>query len=143
VSLTLSPYAGEAEVADPAMSGEFAAELAKMARDATAPPWTTYVARRDGVPVGTGGFKGPLDAEGSVEIGYLTFTPMQRSGVATALAAALVRIAQDHGATIVLAHTLPERNASTRVLLRNGFIRAGDVVDPEDGPVWRWELALA
>ena len=34
----------------------------------------------------------------------------------------------------------PEPNASTRVLLKNGFRHCGMVVDPEDGPVWRWEL---
>ncbi len=37
-----------------------------------------------------------------------------------------------------IAHTLPERNASTRVLEKIGMRRIGDVIDPEDGPVWRW-----
>src|SRR6266702_2366495 len=40
---------------------------------------------------------------------------------------------------LVRAHTLPEENASTRVLLKCGFRHLGTVVDPEDGPVWRWE----
>ena len=38
----------------------------------------------------------------------------------------------------VLAHTLPEANASTAVLERLGFACEGLVTDPEDGPVWRW-----
>jgi RimJ/RimL family protein N-acetyltransferase len=39
----------------------------------------------------------------------------------------------------VIAHTLPEENASNRALRRNGFRLAGEVEDPEDGRVWRWE----
>jgi hypothetical protein len=39
----------------------------------------------------------------------------------------------------VIAHTLPEENASTRALRGNGFAHAGEVIDPEDGRVWRWE----
>ncbi|MGH7631966.1 MAG: hypothetical protein ACREOF_21740 [Gemmatimonadales bacterium] len=31
------------------------------------------------------------------------------------------------------------RNASARVLEKLGFRRLGEVIDPEDGPVWRWE----
>ena len=41
--------------------------------------------------------------------------------------------------SIVRAHTLPERNASCRVLTKCGFKLIGEVNDPEDGPVWRWE----
>ncbi len=37
------------------------------------------------------------------------------------------------------AHTLPAPNASTRVLAKCGFERTGEVEDPEDGLVWRWE----
>jgi len=39
----------------------------------------------------------------------------------------------------VWAHTLAENNASTRVLTRAGFVKIDEVVDPDDGPVWRWE----
>jgi [ribosomal protein S5]-alanine N-acetyltransferase len=42
----------------------------------------------------------------------------------------------------VLAHTLGEENPSTAVLRANGFGRGADVEDPEQGVVWRWELAL-
>ena len=50
------------------------------------------------------------------------------------------RLAKVEGrATLVRAHTLAERNASTRVLEKCGFGLVGEVVDPEDGPVWRWE----
>jgi RimJ/RimL family protein N-acetyltransferase len=38
----------------------------------------------------------------------------------------------------VVAHTLPVRNASTRVLEKVGLQRAGEAHDPEVGKVWRW-----
>jgi RimJ/RimL family protein N-acetyltransferase len=41
--------------------------------------------------------------------------------------------------TLLIAHTLPESTASQRVLAKCGFHRAGEVVDPEDGLVWRFE----
>lgn len=54
---------------------------------------------------------------------------------------ALVRFAlETKDVKLVRAHTLPEANASTRVLTKCGFRHTEDVVDPEDGPVWRWEL---
>jgi RimJ/RimL family protein N-acetyltransferase len=43
----------------------------------------------------------------------------------------------------VIAHTLPERNASTRILEKVGMKLVGEVNDPEDGRVWRWEVEKA
>jgi RimJ/RimL family protein N-acetyltransferase len=140
LDLRLTPYAGEPELGDPALAGEFAAELAKMAGLGSGSAWCTYLAWRDGQAVGSGGFKGPPDADDAVEIGYLTFIPARFSGVATALASALVELARANGASQVIAHTLREDNPSTRVLRANGFVKTADVEDPEDGPVWRWEL---
>lgn len=37
----------------------------------------------------------------------------------------------------IIAHTLPETNASTRVLKKVGMHFVGEVLDPEDGRVWR------
>lgn len=42
----------------------------------------------------------------------------------------------------VIAHTLPETNASTRVLEKLGMTFVGEVMDPEDGQVWRWQLQV-
>ena len=62
-------------------------------------------------------------------------------GYATEAAAALVQYAQaDTKVRVVRAHTLPENNASGRVLTKCGFRRIGEVMDPEDGLVWRWEI---
>lgn len=106
-------------------------------------PWGGYLALEGPVRrvVGTCGFKGGPDADGAVEIAYFTFPGEEGRGVATAMATALLRVAGagGPGVAVARAHTLPERNASCRVLERVGFRHAGSVIDPEDGPVWRWE----
>ena len=59
---------------------------------------------------------------------------------ATQAATALVQHAGTHAAVkIIRAHTLPEKNASTRVLEKCGFRFVGEAIEPEDGLVWRWE----
>ncbi|WP_435019831.1 GNAT family N-acetyltransferase [Tundrisphaera sp. TA3] len=102
-----------------------------------APEWGCFLAidvagRR---LVGTCGFKDGPGADGSVELAYFTFPPYEGRGHATAMASELRARACDRP---VIAHTLPERNASCRVLEKAGFIHIGTFDDPEDGPVWRW-----
>ena len=92
--------------------------------------------------VGTCAFvTGPRERE--VEIAYGTLKPYEGRGIATAMALELVRIARASNAVdVVFAHTLREANASTRVLARAGFRNRTELVHPEDGPIWRFELAL-
>ncbi|HEV8357772.1 MAG TPA: GNAT family N-acetyltransferase [Gemmatimonadales bacterium] len=93
-----------------------------------------------GALIGTAGFKGPPDSTGTVEIAYGIAPGFEGHGYATEAAAALVAFAFDTPQVeVVRAHTLPEANASTRVLTKCGFQHVGTVVDPHDGPVWRWE----
>ncbi|MGE5801018.1 MAG: GNAT family N-acetyltransferase [Gemmatimonadota bacterium] len=90
--------------------------------------------------IGTAGFKGPPDADGMVEIAYGVVPSVEGRGYATEAAAALVRFAAaDERVRLIRAHTLPELNASSRVLRKCGFAHIGEVIDDEDGPVWRWE----
>ena len=90
--------------------------------------------------IGAAGFKGPPDADGMVEIAYGIVPACEGRGFATEAARALMQFASaDPRVQLVRAHTLPEPNASTRVLTKCGFVHVGDVVDPDDGPVWRWE----
>jgi len=92
--------------------------------------------------IGTAGFKGPPDAAGTVEIAYGIAPGFEGQGYATEAAAALVAFAfATPTVALVRAHTLPVPNASTRVLTKCGFRHSGDIVDPDDGPVWRWERA--
>jgi RimJ/RimL family protein N-acetyltransferase len=90
--------------------------------------------------IGSAGFKGPPDSAGMVEVAYGIVPSFEGHGYATQAANALVAYAFESGLVqIVRAHTLPTPNASTKVLTKCGFKFKGDVVDPEDGPVWRWE----
>ncbi|HET8713679.1 MAG TPA: GNAT family N-acetyltransferase [Gemmatimonadales bacterium] len=111
---------------------------------ASAPdPWHHgfFLAERSrGEVIGTAGFKGPPDADGMVEIAYGVVPSVEGRGYATEAAGALVRFAAaEPRVRTIRAHTLPELNASTRVLRKCGFVHTGEVVDPDDGPVWRWE----
>ena len=135
------PCAGEAELTDPAVTGHFASEMATVAAMPHVAPWCGYIARRDGRLVGFGGFKS-APTGGVVEIGYLTFPAHEGQGVASAVAAGLIAIAREQEIRAVIAHTLPEENASTAVLRHNGFARDGEAVDPDEGTVWRWRLEL-
>jgi RimJ/RimL family protein N-acetyltransferase len=88
---------------------------------------------------GTCGFKGKPTLEGSVEIGYEVAERYQNQGIATEAAAALVKKAFSHPeVTNVIAHTLPEENASVQVLRHLSFELDGTATDDEVGSVWRW-----
>jgi RimJ/RimL family protein N-acetyltransferase len=108
-------------------------------------PWCGYLAINEATRmfIGTCGFKGGPDLAGTVEIAYFTFPDNERRGYATEMARALTDIARDIGGVrTVVAHTRPEKGASTRVLEKVGMAFQGEVMDPEDGQVWRWELSL-
>ena len=89
--------------------------------------------------VGLGGFKGPPSADGVVEIGYAIAPAFQKQGLATdAVAQMLQRAFAEPVIQAVDAHTLGERNGSTRVLEKSGFEKIAEVVDPGEGVVWQW-----
>lgn len=91
--------------------------------------------------IGVGGFKGPPDEQGEVEIGYAVTPSFQRRGVATETVRGLgARAWADPRTTTIRAHTAPGPGPSAGVLVRCGFTRDGDAADPEQGPVWRWVL---
>lgn len=95
----------------------------------------------DGALVGNGGWKGsPVD--GTAELGYSVAPERQRRGIATAAVRHLLDDARGAGLRLAIAHTLAAESASTSVLRRCGFTKAGELVDPEDGLLWRWELTL-
>lgn len=106
-------------------------------------PWRHgfFIVERDGQEVvGSAGFMGPPDADGMVEIAYGIVPSREGRGYATEAAGALVRFAQvDDRVRLIRAHTMPEANASTHVLRNCGFVHVGEVIDPDDGRVWRWE----
>ena len=116
--------------------------LARMRASANVDPWVhgfSAVHRESGAAVGMGGFKGP-PSDGIVEIAYAVDTEQQGKGYATEIAAALTRYAfTSADVKLVRAHTLPEGVASKKILAKCGYQYVGDVVDPEDGLVARFE----
>lgn len=142
MTVDLRPCAGEAELFDPAVTGQFAEQMAALAEQEQVPPWCGYIGWDGAVPIGFGGFVGEPDDAGVIEIGYLTFPAQEGRGVATAVAAGMIAIAREQGLCALIAHTLPQDNPSTGVLRRNGFVRDGEAEDPDEGTVWRWRLDL-
>ncbi len=129
------------------VSGDLsAAWMAQLRAAPSADPWTlgfAVVELASNTVVGTVGFKGPPDADGTVEVAYGIVPACQGQGYATEAAEAAIAFAQaDARVRRVIAHTLPMASASTRVLTKLGFTHVGDVVDPDDGPVWRWEQPI-
>lgn len=108
-------------------------------------PWTfgfAVLGPEVGEVIGNASFKGP-PVDGMAEVAYAIVPAWQGKGCATAALGKLMAFAAADGRVQRLcAHTLPENNASTRVLAKNGFTKTGELVDPDDGPVWRWERSL-
>ena len=89
--------------------------------------------------VGWGGFKGP-PANGVVELGYEIAPSRQRQGLASgAVAAMLAEAFAAAEVTMVIAHTLPEKNPSNRLLENVGFLHEG-VADDGEEIAWRFGL---
>ena len=105
--------------------------------------WWSYLIlhRADHRLIGTCGFKGRPSPDECVEIGYEIAPAYQGRGLATEVARALVDYAfKNAAAQTVMAHTLAEENASVPVLRKRNFVFVKEIVDPEDGPVWQWQL---
>ena len=133
------------ETMSPADRAEVSPEwLARVRYSTAADPWThgfSILDSASGTVVGSCAYKGPPDAEGVVEIAYGVEPDYTGRGYATEATMALVDFAFDNTQIcLVRAHTQPANDASAQVLTKCGFERIGEVVDPEDGLVWRWEL---
>jgi len=91
--------------------------------------------------VSCGGYKGKTSQDGVVETGYEICVDYRNQGLATELAAALVRHAFTfEQVRLVQAHTLGQMNASTSVLVKCGFQKTDEFQDEEDGLIWKWLL---
>ena len=117
--------------------------LALLEESSAQDPWVHgfHVINEERLAVGLGGFKGP-PSDGVVEIAYAIVPEQQRKGHATDAARALVSYEFGHvEVQTVRAHTLPDGVASQRVLQKSGFRQVGELIDPDDGLVWRFERA--
>jgi [ribosomal protein S5]-alanine N-acetyltransferase len=124
----------------PAIVGAGEQTAALFATRGYRPPWIGYLAVVDGAAVGGGAFVGPPQ-DGVVEIAYFTLPECEGRGIAGRTAAALVGIARAvPNPPIVSANTLAREGASTAILSRLGFVRAGTRIDEDAGEVWHWRL---
>lgn len=123
------------------LARQVAAQTRAMHCDPIEPRWWGYFAIDPATRqvIGTCSFVNTPDAEGMVEIAYFTFPDFEGRGFATCMAQRLLDIAVESEAVKqVVAHTLPERNASTRILEKLGFTGPDEFEHPVDGKVWRW-----
>ncbi len=128
-------------IVGPEVSEEFLDQLRK--REA-ADPW------QDGFGVllgrnliGLCSFAGPPSNDAMVEIAYGIAPDYEGCGYATAAARALIEYAKGTRQVCGFrAYTLPQTNASTRVLQKCGFIFVGEVINSQDSKVWRWERPI-
>lgn len=101
-------------------------------------PWVGYFLLHNNHVVGTAGFTGqPVD--NTVEISYWTFKEWEGQGIASMACKELIAIAQKTNPSVsITAKTLPEYNASTKILQNNNFKFIEIVQDHEIGDAWLW-----
>lgn len=120
--------------------------LTRMRASPTPDPWVHgfRVEHRDtGEVVGSCSFKGP-PVDGVVEVAYGIGPEHQGKGYATEAAQVLCDFASTcDDVRLIQAHTLPDAIASKRVLAKCGFRYVGEVLDPEDGVVSRFERMVS
>jgi RimJ/RimL family protein N-acetyltransferase len=108
----------------------------QIARDPASAHWIVRVAVSvpDDVVVGAGGFHGPPDGDGMVEIGYSTDPAHRRRGYARAMVTELLRwAAAEPSAGTVRASISPTNEASLATIAGFGFTHVGEQWDEEDG----------
>jgi RimJ/RimL family protein N-acetyltransferase len=105
-------------------------------RDPRAADWiaAAVIAEPEGVIVGHGGFHGPPDADGVVEVAYTVAPEHRLRGYARAiLAALLARADADPAVTAVRASIRPDNVGSKKVIAGSGFRKVGEQWDAQDG----------
>jgi RimJ/RimL family protein N-acetyltransferase len=108
--------------------------LADIARDPASADWIARAAVADGVVVGHGGFHGPPDADGIVEVAYSVDPEHRRKGYAKAMLRALLERADaDPAVTAVRASIRPDNAGSRATIAGFGFKKVGEQWYPEDG----------
>lgn len=94
--------------------------------------------------IGAGGFKGPPDASGIVEVGYAIVPEQRRRGYAREAVDGLLSFAfGDPRVERVIAHTLAELEPSIGVLRSAGFRFVGAGSDPHESEAIRFEITRA
>ena len=108
----------------------------QIAGDPSAADWVAraVVAVPEDVVVGHGGFHGPPDEHGTVEVAYSVDPAYRRRGYARAILAALLeRATAAPDVRVVRASISPENAGSLATIAGFGFRKAGEQWDPQDG----------
>jgi RimJ/RimL family protein N-acetyltransferase len=94
----------------------------------------------DGPVIGAGGFHGPPDSAGMVEMGYSTDPAYCRRGYARAMVTELLRwAAAEPSVVTVRASISPDNAASLATIAGFGFTRVGEQWDDKDGTEYLFE----
>lgn len=120
--------------------------LGQMADDPAQARWCGRLAvcGPDGAVVGHGGFHGPPDDGGMVEVGYAVDAAFRRRGYARAtLTELLRRAAAEPGVTTVRASIRPDNVASLATIAGFGFTENGELWDEEDGMETLYETKVS
>ena len=110
--------------------------LRQLEDDPTAARWIVRaaVSEPEGMVIGHGGYHGPPDENGMVEVGYTVDEQYQRQGYAKAILTALIeRAATEPGVRVVRASISPANAASLATIAGFDFLEAGEQWDEEDG----------
>lgn len=120
--------------------------LDQIAADPRAADWIVRaaVSAPGGVVVGAGGFHGPPDGAGMVEMGYSTDPAYRRRGYAKAMVTELLRWAATEPSVVtVRASISPQNAASLATIAGFGFAHVGEQWDDEDGTEFLYECTMA
>jgi RimJ/RimL family protein N-acetyltransferase len=109
--------------------------LEDIRRNPQSADWIARAAVTDGGEVvGHGGFHGPPDEEGVVEVAYSVDPRHRRQGYAKAMLRSLLERADaDPAVTAVRASIRPDNAGSRATIAGFGFRKVGEQWDPEDG----------
>jgi [ribosomal protein S5]-alanine N-acetyltransferase len=101
-----------------------------------------FIHAQDKALVGNGGFVGEPDASGRIEIGYEIAPEFWNRGYATEIVRGMLDYAFEHDSVqAVMAHTLGAPNASNAVLQKVGMTFVSEMVDPDEGAIWQWQIS--
>ena len=117
--------------------------LSKIIESPDSVAWWTYfpILKESNTLIGSCGFKGLPNEQGEVEIGYEVAKVYRNKGFATEIARQLIDKAfLDKNVKSIIAHTLAMENPSVSVLRKCQFKLIEEIIDPEDGLIWRWIL---
>lgn len=115
----------------------------QVARSPESVEWVARVAVVEGRVIGHGGFHGPPDSNGMVEVAYSVDPRYRRRGYARAILAALIeRVRSDPRVRVVRASIRPDNVASLATLAPFRFVPIGQQWDEEDGVELLFELPV-